>query len=34
LALVLPFLFFFSILKFSHNENPNGEPKELHFSLM
>jgi hypothetical protein len=26
--------FFFSILKFSQNENHNGEPKELHFSLM
>jgi hypothetical protein len=26
-------VFFFSILKFSKNENPNGEPKELHFSL-
>jgi hypothetical protein len=25
--------FFFSILKFSQNENPNGEPKELHFIL-
>jgi hypothetical protein len=26
-------LAFSSILKFSQNENPNGEPKELHFSL-
>jgi hypothetical protein len=26
--------FFFSILNFSQNENPNGKPKELHFSLI
>jgi cell division protein FtsX len=25
---------FFSILTFSQNENPNGEPKDLHFSLI
>ena len=25
---------FLSNLKFSQNENPNGEPKELHFSLI
>jgi hypothetical protein len=32
IGIVLPFLLFFSIVKFSQNENPNGEPKEKKFT--
>jgi hypothetical protein len=27
-------VFFLASSNFSHNENPNGEPKDLHFSLI